>query len=124
VLDIKSAVGAALAGDSALTALVPAARIRSTWPSGPAEVPCICFLESQRPRDYADDAEASREATVEVHAFTGAGASTTPIASRTDVIMAGLGFTVEFSEDVPEPEDGFRHRLIRYRGVLTADDLD
>lgn len=86
--------------------------------------PKLTYLETNQPSaaNY-DDAPKAVESTIECHIWTVEGSSTTTIAKVLDVIMIGLLFNVDFSEDLVEAETRVNHRVVRYTRLLTALDL-
>jgi hypothetical protein len=126
VIDIKGPVGSALAADAPLVAALGAAsRVFQGYPDAPAGVPCVGYLILNQPDGpFADDQAIADEVLLEVHVFTAGDVDTLPIAAHVDRVLHGMRFAREFSEDVPEPDDKYQHRVSRYRGLFTADDFD
>lgn len=124
MLDVKTLVVTTLKADAQLVALLGSTdKIFFAYPDTFNKVPLVTYREdNQADRDFADDAPFGFDSIIVIDIYTPA-TSTTSIAKRVDVVMHNLGFTVEFSSDVPEPDTKYRHRNSRYRRVFTAGDL-
>lgn len=125
-VDLIRYAGDALAADPALVAaLGSASRITQGYPDKVSAVPCLALLRAnQRDSVAADDSVLAEEVLLTVHTFTAGDVDTQSITDHVDRVLRAKRLYVDFSEDVPEPDDHFRHRVSRYRGLLSADDLD
>lgn len=115
--DNKTIVRNLLIGDSALIALVPAQRIKGSWPTSFATLPLIAFRESTNyviDEDFFDDMPESETSIMQIDIFQNPGISTTPIAIELDRVLTDDLWTREYAEDLIEPDTLLVHKVMRY----------
>lgn len=118
MISLKSTVGAALAADAPLTALV-GPRIYfarppdfTTWPGA-----FVTYYESSvTPAMFADDEVHLWEITYQLDIWSKT--STTTIEAALEAVMVAQDFICDFSGDLPEVEEGsnekINHRVMRF----------
>ena len=113
-----------LEGDSALVALLGSAdQIMFGYPRSFEVLPIVTFSEMNQPHaTYDDDAPITVESYVQIDVWTD-DSGTTAIAQAIDALMQTLLFNCEYSSDVPEPDTLFRHRAMRYRRIVSEEDV-
>lgn len=126
MIAVKAWVYGKLCVSTALvTALGSTDRIEFFYSALPADdFPKLTYSEPNQPTVmYYDNKPFAVDSTLEIHVWTAANVSTTPVSEIVDDIMVGLLFNVDSSADFQEPETRINHRVLRYRRTLTASDL-
>jgi hypothetical protein len=124
MLDVKAWVRGKLEADAALLALLGSAdQICFEYPNTFSILPIVTYMEmNQSTAEYVEDAPITVETYFAIDVWTDDN-GTTAVAMAIDSVMIGLLFDLEYSGDTPEPDTRFRHRVMRYRRQLTAEDL-
>jgi hypothetical protein len=124
VLDVNAWLNTKLSQDAAVLAIVgDVNRIIFGYPNTFVQLPIVTFQEMNQPTMvYDDDAPVTVESYVQIDIWTDENGTTT-LAQAVDAVMIGLLWDCEYSADVPEPDTKYRHRAMRYRRQLTAEDL-
>jgi len=124
MLDVNAWVRNKLEASTALVALLGSTdQIMFGYPNTFSILPIVTFTEMNQPHAlFSDDTPTTVESFIQVDVWTD-DSGTTSIAIAVDLIMIGLLWGCEYSSDVPEPDTKFRHRVMRYRRQLTAEDL-
>jgi hypothetical protein len=124
MLDVDAWIRTKLEGDAALVALLGSTdQIMYEYPNTFAVVPIVTYQEFNQPHGtFGDDAPTNAESYVGIDIWNNDN-GTTAIAEAIDTIMVGLFYACEYNAPVPEPDTKFRHRVMRYRRQLTAEDL-
>jgi hypothetical protein len=124
MLDVKSSIYTMLSTDATLLTLVPVDQITATYPNKITITPMILFRETNQPATgYYDDAPQAGDSVITVDVYTQIGESTTEIIQRLDQLFENVLWHCEFSSDVPDPDANMNHRVLRYRRIMTAEDL-
>ena len=99
LLNVKSAVYAALSTDASLVGLVKGGIYPDKNPDA-GTYPAVVYTEiSNIPHMHADDAEQISKSTIQISILTEDGASSA-IAERVNALMLGVGFMRVFSGDL------------------------
>ena len=91
IIETKTLLKSQLNAYAGLTALVPVARILSSWPDSFATLPLITFNELDNfntDEDMFDDQPICDTSQVEIHIWQKPGVSTTPIFKQLNACMA------------------------------------
>lgn len=125
MLKVKAWVYGKLTGYAPLTtALGSPSKIVEGYPDVFTIMPLVCYQEiSQDQNANYDNAGKSYESTVQVDVWTALNSSTTDIASIVADLLEGLLFNLDMAGDIPEPGAKLRHKVMRFRRSLVADDL-
>lgn len=93
------------------------------YPRSFTTLPIVTFQELNQAHElYDDDAPLSVTSYVQIDIWTDDNGPT-EIMIKVDKVMQSLLFNCEYSADTPEPDTLFRHRAMRYRRQLIAEDL-
>ena len=124
MLDILAWINWKLSSDAGVLAIVGSAnQIVFGYPRSFELIPIITFQEvNQAHAVYDDDAPITFESAIQIDLWTDDN-GTTALMLAVDTVMIGLLFDCEYSADVPEPDTAMRHRVMRYRRQLTAEDV-
>ena len=124
MLDIDAWVLTKLEGDTTLVSILGSTdQIMYEYPNSFDVLPIVTYKEINQPHaQFGDNTLTAVESYFELHVWTD-DTGTTAIAQAIDNIMIGLFYACEYNSPVPEPDTKFRHRVMRYRRQLTAEDL-
>ncbi len=124
MLDINRYVYTLLSTNAALLALVGTSdHIFFGFPNSFKLLPIVTFYElNQTTLEYVDNAPIMRDTFMQIEVWTD-NSGTTAIAQAVDNVMIAALFDCDFSSDTPEPDTKLRHRVMRYRRQLTAEDI-
>lgn len=109
MIDFKPNIFAALSG-------IPGVTISDAYPADFAKLPHLSFYELSN-ADALDTASPLSDVSFQIDIWHTR--STGPLALAVNEVMQQLGFTRQFSTDVPEAE-GRKHKTMRYGAVLDA----
>lgn len=121
--DAKTTFRSILINAPAVTALVPATRIKQSWPESFTALPLIAFTELDNytdDDDYRDDAPKSENSEMQVDIFCKPNTSTTAIAQAVDAALNAALWNRDYSGDFVEPDSGLMHKVMRYSTKLMS----
>jgi hypothetical protein len=104
-----------------LTALVPAANVRGSWPDSFASLPQLThnivdsFVLSE---NYADNVPNSDNVLAEIHIWTAPGKSTTALMSATIDAMEAGGWNRSSLVELVDPDTKLMHVVMRWNKVV------
>ena len=113
-----------LEGDAPLVALLGSTdQIVYDYPNSFEIMPLVTYKELNQPHGtFGDDVPTNVESYIEIDVWNDDN-GTTDIAKAIDVIMIALFYACEYNAPVPEPDTKLRHRVMRYRRQIDAEDL-
>jgi hypothetical protein len=98
-------------------------RIVYEYPNSFGTMPIVTYKELNQPHgSFGDNAPVNVESYVEISVWNNDN-GTIEIAQAIDDLMVELFYACEYNAPVPEPDTKLRHRVMRYRRQLTAEDL-
>lgn len=100
--------------------------IQFAYPNDFTILPIITYMEIGQPTPgmgFYEDMPEVFDSSVEVHAWTNAPNSTTPLMLVLCNLFTSLLFTTDYNADVPEPNPKYQHRVMRFSRRLTALDI-
>lgn len=126
LLGIKAWIYGKLTADATLqTALGGAGKIKYYYPNDFQSLPVLTYSEvNQRNLDGAffDNTYTAVETVIELHVWSNA--STTTIATAAANVMLANLFTMDSSQDVADPDSKIQHRVMRFRRLIRATEID
>jgi hypothetical protein len=124
MIDTDAWLRTKLEGDAPLVALLGSTdQIVYEYPNRFGAVPIVTYKELNQPNGtFSDDAPINVESYVEISVWNDDN-GTNEIAIAIDSVMTSLFYACEYNAPVPEPDTKFRHRVMRYRRQICAEDL-
>ena len=124
MIDVDSWIRLKLEGNTPLITLLGSTdQVMYEYPNSFEIVPIVTYKELNQPHaDFGDDAPVNVESYLEIDIWNDDN-GTTAIAQAIDTIMIGIYYACEYNAPVPEPDTTRRHRVMRYRRQVSAEDL-
>ena len=99
------------------SALEGVCKVYHAYPAKDATLPAVSFYEAAN-NEYASTMEGEHltEISYVIDVYAASVKETDEISEQINGVMAGFGFSRNFSYDVPDPN--VRHKTMRYRGLI------
>lgn len=118
-MDVKIATLDILKAASAVTTLVPSARITISWPTTASTLPCITAnLVDSPSSDAYDNAPRAEDAQVEVHIFCLANTNGHAISNAVSNAMQAAGWWRDFKTEMNDPILNVPHWVMRFSNKI------
>lgn len=125
MIDVNAYVYKLLSTDATILSIVgTTSHVFFGYPNSFQVLPIVSFYELNQGTSLSKDNQpAVWETFFQIDVWTN-NAGTTALAQAVDNVMTSNFFDCEYSSDTPEPDSKLRHRVLRYRRQLTAEDLN
>ena len=103
---------------AALSAIPEVKKVSLAYPDSFADLPRVSFFEANNsPAEFSDDCEYLSELNFQIDVWAEKWDDVYDIAIDVDDAMSGIGFTREFSADVPDDQSNIKHKTMRYQFI-------